>query len=254
MREVEGSIIVGVLGQWASGKSTAARTLVEHLGGEGQVAFLNDAVLLASQAVNHILEPEDSGVILCVEEDGRQRLECEHATVWLPPGEDFQTVELATLRFDVDDGVLPEWLHRARIELGHEIRRRSTEGKPIIVEAGFGEFPARHTIADLFGALQEAGVDPRQVKWIIVEAGFDKRSERNERQRFGPLVDVFARIAADGGDLDPKLQDRLIEEGTVIRRVRNDHDDIARFRDDVVSAYDEMFAGRLSAQSLRQRR
>ena len=33
MLEREGEIIVGVLGQWASGKSTAAKTLVEHLGG-----------------------------------------------------------------------------------------------------------------------------------------------------------------------------------------------------------------------------
>jgi hypothetical protein len=254
MSELEGSMIVGVLGQWASGKSTAARTLVEYLGGEGEVEFLNDAALLASQAINHVLERGDPGVILCPEDDGGQRLAGEHATVWLRPGEDFQTVELATLRFDVDDDLLPDWLHRARIELGHEIRRRAAEGKPMVIEAGFGEFPARHTIADLFGALQEAGVEAQQVKWIVVEAGFDTRAERNERRRFGPPIDVFAKYAADGGDLSPERQERLIGEGTVIRRVHNDHDDIARFRDDIVGAFDEMFADRLPAQSLKQRR
>ena len=62
----EGEIIVGVLGQWASGKSTAARTLVEYLGGEGRVVFINDQELVASQAVNHILELEDSKVKLSI--------------------------------------------------------------------------------------------------------------------------------------------------------------------------------------------
>jgi hypothetical protein len=218
------------------------------------VAFLNDAVLLASRAVNHVLELERLGAARRVEEDGRQCLRGKQATVWLRPGEDFQTVELATLRFAVDDDVMPEWLHRCRIEMGREICRRSTEGRPIVAEVAFGKHPARHTIADLFGALQEAGVECQQVKWIVVEAGFGKRAERNKSRRFGPPPDLFARVAADGGDLDPGLEDRLTEKGTVIRRVRNDHDDIARFRGDVILAFDEMFAGRLSTQSLRQRR
>jgi len=55
MIELEGGIIVGVLGQWASGKSTAARTLIRYLGGEGKVVFINDRDLFASQAFNHIL-------------------------------------------------------------------------------------------------------------------------------------------------------------------------------------------------------
>ena len=36
---LEGQIVVGVLGQWASGKSTAAKTLVSYLGGEENVVF-----------------------------------------------------------------------------------------------------------------------------------------------------------------------------------------------------------------------
>jgi uridine kinase len=40
MNERKGEIIVGILGQWASGKSTAAKTLVSYLGGEGDVRDL----------------------------------------------------------------------------------------------------------------------------------------------------------------------------------------------------------------------
>jgi hypothetical protein len=242
MMAPEGEIIVGVLGQWSSGKSTAAKTLVRHLGGEGEVVFINDAALLASQAINRILEL-GSRVIVGVEDDGRQRLEGERVKVWLEPGEDLKTVRLSTLRFDVDDDVLPAWLNRARVELGHQIRDRSADGKPIVLEAGFGENPTDHTISDLFVALGEAGVEPNQVKWIIVEAGYDTRLERNDRRGFGPPADVFARYAADGGDLDPDHQRSLEEQGTMIRRVPNDHDDVERFRADIVAAFEEMFGG-----------
>jgi molybdopterin-guanine dinucleotide biosynthesis protein len=40
MIEPEGGIIVGILGQWASGKTAAARTLIRYLGGEGEVASI----------------------------------------------------------------------------------------------------------------------------------------------------------------------------------------------------------------------
>jgi hypothetical protein len=180
-------VIVGVLGQWASGKSTAARTLVGYLGGEGKVVFINDQELVASQAVNHILELEDSKVRLSIEDDGIQRLDGEHVTVWLNPGEDLKSVDLSTFhRFDAPDDLLPAWLNRARVELGHQICERSAEGKPIVIEAGFGENPFDHTISDLFMRLEEARVEPKRVKWIIVEAGYDKRSERNEKRR--PII------------------------------------------------------------------
>jgi hypothetical protein len=243
MIERKGEIIVGILGQWASGKSTAARTLIRYLGGEGEVVFINDAVLFASQAVNHILELEDSKVIFSIEDDGRQRLKAEYTTVWLGPGEDLKSVDLSTLRFEVhDDVVIPAWLSRARVELGYQICERSADGKPMVIEAGFGRNPLDHTISDLFIALEEAGVEPKQVKWIIVEAGYDKRSERNEKRRYGPPVDVFARYAADGGDLDPDHQNRLEEQGTIIKRVPNDHDDIERFRADIIAAFEEMLS------------
>ena len=60
MREIKEEIIVGVLGQWASGKTTAARTLIKYLGGQDEVLFINDQELLTSQVVNHILELDDS--------------------------------------------------------------------------------------------------------------------------------------------------------------------------------------------------
>ena len=241
MIDHKGDIIVGVLGQWASGKSTAAKTLIRYLGGEGEVVFINDAVLFASQAVNHILELEDSKVKLSIEDNGRQRLEGEHATVFLSPGEDLETVDLSNLRFDVNDNVLPAWLNRARVELGYQICERPADGKPIVIEAGFGKNPFDHTISDLFARLEEAGVEPRQIGWIIVKADYDKRSERNEKRRFGPPVDVFARYAADGGDLDPDHMNRLVEQGTTIKRVPNDHGDIERFRAEIIAAFEEMF-------------
>ena len=259
MIELEGEIIVGILGQWASGKSAAARTLIRYLGGRGEVVFINDQELFARQAVNHILELEDSKVTFSIEDDGRQRLEGEHATIWLGPGEDLKSVDLSalrsllrqqTLRFNVQDDVLPAWLNRARVELGHQICERSAEGKPIVIEAGFGKNPFDHTISDLFMRLEEAGVEPEQVKWIVVEAGYDKRSERNEKRGGTVPVDVFARYAADGGDLDADHQKRLEEQGTIIKRVPNDHDDIERFRADIIAAFEEMFRGVLPARTV----
>ena len=236
----EGEIIVGVLGQWSSGKSTAAKTLVRHLGGEDEVVFINDAVLFASQAVNH-LRQMDSQVAVSVEDDGRRRLEGECARIWLGPGDDLETVHLGTLRFDVRDDVLPEWLRRARLELGYQINERSAGGEPIVIEAGFGKNPPDHTISDLFIALGEAGIAPDRVKWIIVQADYGKRSERNDRRGYGPPADVFARYAADGGDLGPDQQRKLEEQGAVIKRISNHHDDVEVFKADVIAAFEEMY-------------
>jgi hypothetical protein len=252
MIESQGEIIVGVLGQWASGKSTAARTLIGYLGGEGEVAFISDRQLVASQAVNRILELGDSKVKLSIEDDGRQRLDGGHVTIWLDPGEDLKSVDLSALqRFDVPDDLLPAWLNRARVELGNQICERSADGKPIVIEAGFGKNPFDHTIPDLFMKLEEAGVQPGHVRWLIVEAGYDRRAERNEKRRDSVPLDVFARFAADGGDLDPDHQNRLEEQGTIIKRVPNNHDDIERFRGEIIAAFEEMFRGVLPAGGVR---
>ena len=250
MIEPKGEIIVGILGQWASGKSTAARTLIRHLGGEGEVVFITDRELFASQAANHILELEDSEVTSSIEDDGRQRLEGKKATVWLGPGEDLKTVDLSTLRIDVHDSVQHVWLDRARVELGHQIFERFVDGKPIVIEAGFGKDPFCHTIPDLLMRLEEAGVEAKQVRWIIVEAGYDKRLERNQKRRDRVPVDVFARYAADGGDLVPEHQNRLEEQGTIIERVPNNHDDIERFRVDIIAAFEEMCRGMLPVKTI----
>jgi hypothetical protein len=255
MIEHKGEIIVGVLGQWASGKTAAANTLVRYLGGEDEVAFITDRVLIAGQAVNHILELEESKVRRSIEDDGRQRFDGELATVYLGPGEDLKTVDLNTLLFDLHkdlyDNVAPgsfNWLDIARLELGSQIRKRSAEGKPIVIEAGFGtnmeprgENPLSHTISDLYMRLEEAGVEPRQVKWILIEASYEKRSERNRKRPDSVPAVEFDRFAADGGDLDPDHQRRLEEQGATIKRVANEHDDIERFRADIIATFEEMF-------------
>ena len=92
MIQPRGEVIVGVLGPWASGKTTAARTLVNYLGGEDEVVFINDRVLLAGQAVNHIRELGDSRVKRTTTDDGGQRLAGERAIVYLGPGQDLETV------------------------------------------------------------------------------------------------------------------------------------------------------------------
>jgi hypothetical protein len=251
MVELDRGIVVGVLGQWASGKTEAARTLVRHLGGESEVRFLTDRVLFANQAVNHILELEDSKVAVSTEDDGRQRLDGELATIWLRPGEDLRTVRPDTLDFRVyDDHVLYAWRRRAKAELGHQIRERSAEGKPVVIEVSFGpnvepqgEDRYGRTVSDLFARLESAGVEPRQVRWIIVEAGFDKRSERNERRQANIPLSYFEKFGADGGDLEPEHQKRLEKLGTVITRVPNEHDDVDRFRADIIAAFEEMLRG-----------
>ena len=139
---------------------------------------------------------------------------------------------------------------RVRLEFGHQIRERSAEGKPIVIEAAFGtntkprgENPFCHTIADLFVSLEEAGIEPSQVKWIIVEAGYDQRSERNQRRPDTVPAIEFDRYAADGGDLNADDQKRWEEKGTIIKRVPNEHDDIERFRADIIAAYEDIFGG-----------
>jgi hypothetical protein len=260
--ESQGEIIVGIVGQWASGKSTASRTLVEYLGGEGEVVFINDQILLIGQAVKYFLELEDSKVELSTEADGRQRLDSEQATVWLSPGVDLETADLRTVSFNTyEDVVLWEWLNRARLELGHQICERSAEGKPIVIEAGFGtntepigENPFSHTISDLFKRLEEAGLESKRVKWIIIEADFEKRLERNQKRRIVVPKDLFEKYAADGGYLEQDEQIRLEEQGTIIKRVLNNHDDIERFRADVVATFEDIFRDELQVKTVDEER
>ena len=255
MVDRKGEIIVGILGQWASGKSAAAATLVRYLGGEDEVTFITDRELLASQVVNHILELGESKVNRSIDDDGRQRLEGELATVYIGSGETLNNVNLDTLLFDLHEEIydtVPDeslsWFDGARLELGHQIRDRSLEGKPIVVEAGFGtntdprgEKPFSHTISDLFVRLEEAGVEPERVKWIIIEASHEKRSERNKKRRDTVPAVEFDRFAADGGNLEPDQQNKWVAKGTTILRVPNEHDDIERFRADIIAAFEKMF-------------
>lgn len=254
MNDQYGEIIVGILGQWASGKSTAASTLVSHLGGADKVTFITDRDLLASQAVKHILELENEQVRVTMEEDGSQRFEGEYATVYLNPGEDLRTVDLGQLLFELDTGDQDHepawctWFYSVREALGQQIHERSAEGKPIVIEAGFGtntepkgENPFCHTIVDLFVSLEEGGTQPNDVKWIIVEATYAIRSVRNEKRLDTVPAVEFDRYAADGGDLDPDQQSRLEAQGAVFRRVPNEHDDKERFKADIIAAFDELF-------------
>jgi hypothetical protein len=255
VKDLETVVVVGVLGQWASGKSTAAKALVGHLGGEGKVVFIDDRALIASHAIRHIVELGDSRVVASFEDDGTQRLEGELATIYLSPGEDLGTVDPSRLLFDLHDVFLDDgmpawcsWFHTARAQLGHQIRERSADGKPIVIEAGFGtntvpmdENPFCHTVADLFMRLEDAGVAPNQVGWIYVEASYETRSRRNqERPDTVPTVE-FDQYAADGGYLDAEDQVRWEERGTIIERVENEHDDVERFRADVIAAYEEIY-------------
>ena len=255
MNEQQGQIVAGILGQWASGKSTGSGALVNHLGGEGEVIFIDDRAMLAGQAVKHILELDKDQVKVTIEEDGRQRFEGEYATVFLNPGEDLKTVDLSQLLFDLheedqaqDLSAWCTWFYAVRDALGVQIRERSAEGKPIVIEAGFGtntepkgENPFCHTIADLFIRLENKGVRPNDIKWIIVEASYETRSERNRKRADTVPAFEFDRFAADGGDLVTDQERRLIDQGTSIRRVPNEHNDVEKFKADVIAAFEELF-------------
>ena len=247
MKEYISGIIIAVLGQWASGKTLAAKTLVKHLGGDDKVIFLTDRALFASQVSNHILELDESKVKVSIEGDGRQRIDGEIATVWLRPGEDLRTMDVSTLDFVVyDDQVLYALRNKAKEELGNQISKRSVDGKPVVIEAAFGpniepENPFGRTIPDVFQRLTKGGVEPRQVSWIVIEAGYDIRSARNAKRIDRIPVEYFERYGADGGDLDPDHQKRLEEQGTRIKRVSNNHDDIERFKAEIIAAFEEMY-------------
>ena len=258
MVEEQEEIIVGILGQWACGKSTAVKTLVNYLGGDDAVIFINDRALLAEQAVKHILESEPNQLKITMDTDGHKRYEGEHATVYLNPGEDFQSVDLNVVLFDLnekwEEHDLPtwcRWFYAVRDELGHQICEKSGEGKPIVVEAGFGtntmpqgENPFCHTIEDLFVRLQGKGVEPDRMKWIIIEASYETRSERNRKRADTVPAVEFERFAADGGDLDPDEQAWWEAKGSVIKRVSNEHDDVKKYRADIIAAFEELFEGR----------
>lgn len=96
-------------------------------------------------------------------------------------------------------------------------------------------------MSHLFAKLDEAGVAPQQVRWIPIEAGFDIRAERNRRRGDKVPVDLFALIAADGGDLNLDHQQQLATQGTIIKRVPNEHHDLERFRADIIAAFVELF-------------
>ena len=248
MAETEGGIVVGILGQWASGKTEAARTLIRHLGGEGNVVFLTDRDLLTEQALGYFLGLDDSEIMTTMEPDGRRRLQGEHAVSWLGPGQELDSVELNRFRWRPDDEVLGLWHDAARLALGKQIYARSAEERPVVIEAAFGPDmeelggrPLWLSIAHLFTQLEEAAVDPRFVRWIIVEAGLDVRAERNQRRGADVPVDIFDRLAADGGDLTLEQQKEWEKRGLVLRRVRNDHDNIERFRSDIIAAFEEVF-------------
>ena len=87
MKKPGEELVIGILGQWASGKSTGAKTLINHLGGKDQVIFITDRELLATLAVNHILHLDKSKVRSSIDRDGKQQITGEHAIVCLEPGE-----------------------------------------------------------------------------------------------------------------------------------------------------------------------
>jgi hypothetical protein len=255
MTEQAGQIIVGVLGQWASGKTTASSILVQYLGGKEEVIFINDRALLANLAVNYILELEESEVQHIVGEDGSQDFRSELVSIFLRPGEELTTADLNMLLFDLHDGIYDNvplgsynWMDLVRIEMGKQILQESAVGKPIVIEAGFGtnsdpsgENPFSHSITDLFLRLEETGIEPDLVKWIIIEASYDIRSQRNQaREDTVPAVE-FDRFAADGGDLEPDEQVALESRGAVLKRVPNNHHDVGIFKADIVARFRELF-------------
>ena len=89
--------------------------------------------------------------------------------------------------------------------------------------------------------MEEVGVGPQRVKWIIIEASYEKRSERNLKRKDTVPAIEFDRFAADGGDLEPDQEKKWTIQGTTIIRVPNEHDDLERFRADIIAAFEDMY-------------
>ncbi len=249
------NVVVGVLGQWASGKSTAAKILVDHLGGREQVIFLDDRKLVAAQAVEYIRRLPEAQLKRSVDADGLRIIEGPLMTVRLPPGETLDTVDLRNLLFDMHHEVYTNVpagacnvMDTARLELGRLIQARSAEGKPMVIEAGFGTNleprggnPFCHSANDLFCRLAETGLEPSLVKWIMIEASYILRAFRNDVRPDSVPAAEFDQLAGHGGDLSPAQQRALERQGATITRVSNQHSDPGRFKADIIAAYESMF-------------
>ena len=88
------SVVVGVLGECASDKSTAARILVDHLGGPDQVIFLDDRSLVAAHAVEHVRQLPETQLERSVDAAGLNKISGPLMTVRPPPGETLDTVDI----------------------------------------------------------------------------------------------------------------------------------------------------------------
>jgi hypothetical protein len=204
--------------------------------------------------VDYILGLDDSKIIHTTSEKG-ESFEGELAIVYVPPGETLETLDFNALLFDLKDEVYNNvpmntysWFDQIRIELGRQIRERSREGKPIVIEAGFGtntdkkgENPMSHSIHDLFTLLEVAKLDPNLVKWIIIEASYQVRLMRNQKRKDTVPAKEFDRFAASGGDLTPAEEQEWVKGGARFIRVPNNHDDYQRFKKDIIAAYKELF-------------
>ena len=211
------------------------------------MAFLSDRELLFRQAHEYFLGLDESEVTVVLEADGSRRLQSDQAALWLGPGQDLRSVDLCSLRFYPDDETSASWLAASRLELGHRIRARCEVNRPVVIEVAVGPDvqdlgggPLRLTIADFLSGLENAGVQVNRIKWIIVEAGYEVRSGRNERQGAHVPVDIFDRFAIDGGDLTREQQKAWEKRGLILKRVSNDHDDMERFRSDIITAFEEV--------------
>jgi len=170
---------------------------------------------------------------------------------------------LFDLHSDVYENMAPGSLNffdKTRLDIGCQLLERSVERKPIVIEVGFGtnlkpkgENPFRHSISDLFMRLEEAGVEPGRVKWIVIEVPYDRKSLRNQQRPDTVPAVEFDRFAADGGDLDPDDQTAFEEQGGIIRRVSNDHDNKEKFQADIIAAFEEMFSELFPSKKARVR-
>jgi len=171
---------------------------------EGKITRVEEDMGLSYPAVRarlneliRALELDESKVKRSLDEHGMQRIEGELVTIYLPPGEILQEIDLNDLLFDMHAEVYDKipvgslcWMDETRLELGRQICASTSAGRPVVIEAGFGtntqprgENPFRNTLADLFNRLEEAGVDAGQVKWILIESSYETRAERNRRRK-----------------------------------------------------------------------
>lgn len=231
-----------IVGEFASGKTTAAGFVENQLRVNGEVLSNSDREEYARGVLHDLREHQQSTEMMG---EGRLVVRGRHATAFVTEGEDFSSTPLYELSFRVHDNTIP---YEARRRLGFWMLAGLDDEMPRVMEIAIGtnkssegENPFSHTLADFVDIVEEVGVLPEHLRIIYLEASFETRSQRNQRRPDPVPWEAFEQYAAEGGGLTLGFAQELQERGAVIVRVNNDHDNLLKFQREVEGAFRSLY-------------